>query len=150
ARFYKSHPDQYIMGMLYARTLLLDQQFATADRVLSHLQIIPFEGATSGRELYREAKLMQAVECIKAMQYKKALNFIEAAKQWPENLGVGEPYAADKDLRLEDWMSDGCRQALRSGSSSSFFRLPPPMAHGGSGVNDRVLAALQSQFIGDR
>ncbi len=64
-RWYHAHPDQYIMGMLYAKTLLLDGQFAEADKVLGGLDIIPFEGATAGRELYREAKLMQAVARMK-------------------------------------------------------------------------------------
>ena len=109
--FYKAHPDQYIMGMLYAKTLLLDQQFAAADKILTHLNIIPFEGATAGRELYREAKLMQAVQYMKKQQYQRALVFIDAAKEWPENLGVGQPYNASEDLRLEEWMSYLCFEA---------------------------------------
>ena len=110
--FYRLHPESYIMGMLYARTLLLTHQYAEGDRVLSRLTIIPFEGATAGRELYREAKLMQAVACMKRQQYRKALSWIDQARQWPENLGVGEPYAENEDLRLEDWMSYRCYGAL--------------------------------------
>jgi hypothetical protein len=36
---------------------------------------------------------------------KKALSYISAAKQWPENLGVGKPYDSDIDERLEDWFA---------------------------------------------
>ncbi|HEX9512465.1 MAG TPA: DUF5107 domain-containing protein [Puia sp.] len=110
--FYRSHPESYIMGMLYARTLLLNHKYPEGDRLLSRLAIIPFEGATTGRELYREAKLMQAVQSMKQQQYKKALAWIGQAKKWPENLGVGEPYAENEDLRLEDWMSYRCYTAL--------------------------------------
>ena len=55
--YYKQHPENYIMGMLYAKTLLLNQKYRESDAVLSRLEIIPFEGATEGRQMYREAKL---------------------------------------------------------------------------------------------
>jgi len=93
------------MGMLYAKTLLLNKKYKEADALLSKLNIIPFEGATEGRELYREAKLMQAVEQLEKKKYAKALSFVYQSKQWPENLGVGKPYDDDIDLRLEYWIS---------------------------------------------
>ncbi|HWK08016.1 MAG TPA: DUF5107 domain-containing protein [Puia sp.] len=117
--FYRSHPESYIMGMLYAKTLLLNQKYPEGDRLLSHLAIIPFEGATAGRELYREAKLMQAVQSMKQRQYKEALTWIGQAKKWPENLGVGEPYAENEDLRLEDWMSYRCYTALNQNEAAT-------------------------------
>ena len=64
-----------------------------------------FEGATEGRQLYREAKLMQAIDAMKIGNYKKALQVINEATQWPENLGEGKPYDADIDERLENWMA---------------------------------------------
>ena len=94
--------------MLYARTLLLNKKYKESDALLTRIQIIPFEGATDGRELYREAKLMQAVQEIKNKNYKKALQFINASKSWPLNLGVGKPYDEDIDLRLEEWMNYIC------------------------------------------
>jgi hypothetical protein len=109
------HPDDYVMGSLYAKALLLDRQYAKADHLINGLDILPAEGATSGHELYREAKLMQAVEAIKKGERKKALAFIAAAKQWPARLGVGEPYKEDQDLRLEDWLTACCQN-----------KMPPP------------------------
>lgn len=104
-----AHPDNMIMSMLHVRILLLTHQYAAADKTLSTLDILPAEGATSGHDLYREAKLMQAVEAIKKGQRKKALTFITAAEQWPANLGVGEPYKEDQDLRLEEWLTARCQ-----------------------------------------
>jgi tetratricopeptide (TPR) repeat protein len=98
------HPGNVIMDMLYAKTLLLDRQFANCDALLSKLTIIPFEGATEGRSLYWEAKLMQAVDQFDQQKYPRALQFIQQALQWPENLGVGKPYESDLDSRLENWM----------------------------------------------
>jgi hypothetical protein len=102
--FYKVHQDQYIMGMLYAKALLLNKRYGDADAILSKLNVIPFEGATEGRSLYREAKLMQAVEALGRKDNKQAVKFIKAARSWPENLGVGKPYDDEIDGRLEDWM----------------------------------------------
>jgi tetratricopeptide (TPR) repeat protein len=106
--YYKAHPDEYIMGMLYAKTLMLNQSYKEADKVLTKLNIIPFEGATDGRTLYREAKLMQAIEQMRKKNYTRALAFIKDARLWPENLGVGKPYDEDIDTRLEDWMQYLC------------------------------------------
>ncbi|MEO7394638.1 MAG: DUF5107 domain-containing protein, partial [Chitinophagaceae bacterium] len=78
------------------------------DEVLSKLSIIPFEGATTGRELYREAKLMLAIKEMQNKNYQKGLQFIAEAKIWPENLGVGKPYQNDVDDRLEEWMNYLC------------------------------------------
>jgi len=112
--YYRAHPDQYIMGMLYAKALLLNKRYREGDVILSRLHIIPFEGATEGRTLYREAKLMQAVEILAGGDHKKAMKYIAAARLWPEELGVGKPYDEEIDGRLEDWLeyvSGGARSA---------------------------------------
>ena len=110
--FYKIHPDNYIMGMLYAKTMLLTKKYAIADDFLTGLKILPFEGATEGRKLFHEAKLMQAIAEYKKKQYKKALQFIAEAKLWPPNLGVGKPYDEEIDERLEEWLSYQCKAGL--------------------------------------
>src|SRR5262249_27209881 len=110
--YYKQHPENYIIGMLYAKTLLLNQKYREADALLSKLNIIPFEGATEGRQLYREAKLMEAIDAMQGKDYNGALQFIGEARLWPENLGEGKPYDVDIDERLEYWMSYVCYQKL--------------------------------------
>jgi tetratricopeptide (TPR) repeat protein len=106
--YYKSHPDDFRLGTTYARALLLGRKYSEADAVLTRLNIIPVEGATGGREMYREAKLMQAVEQMKKKNFNGAVKFISQADLWPENLGVGKPYDDDLDKRLESWMSYLC------------------------------------------
>lgn len=112
--FFKSHPSQFIMGMLYTKTLLLNKRYKECDALLAKMDIIPFEGATDGRGLYWEAKLMQAIQQMKAKQYKKAFSFVDAATLWPENLGVGKPYDADIDSRVENWMKYLCFLKMNS------------------------------------
>jgi len=108
--FYKAHSENYIMGMLYAKALLLNKRCAECSQLLSKIDILPFEGATVGRELYREAKLMQAIEKMGRKNYTSALTLINDAKKWPLNLGVGKPYQDNLDERLEDWMDYLCYQ----------------------------------------
>ena len=110
--FYKKHTHNYILGMLYAKTLLLNKKYAAADKFLTQLQILPFEGATAGRQLYHEAKLMQAISEMNNKNYKKALLFIADAKLFPENLGVGKPYDENIDERLENWLDYECYTSL--------------------------------------
>lgn len=111
--FYKAHPGQYIMGMLYAKTLMLNKKYKDADAVLAKLDIIPFEGATEGKGLYREAKLMLALQEMQKNNYRKALAFISQARLWPQNLGVGKPYDNETDSRLEDWMEYVCSRRTK-------------------------------------
>jgi len=108
--FYQAHTDNYIMGMLYAKALLLNKRYKACTDLLSKIDILPFEGATIGRELYREAELMQAIDEMKAKRYASAITFINDAKKWPLNLGVGKPYQNNLDERLEDWMLYLCYQ----------------------------------------
>jgi hypothetical protein len=106
ARQYKDQfPGNYIIGMLYAKTLVFNKQYGTANALLKAIQILPNEGATEGRQLYREDQLMLALDEMEKKNYKKALQYIGASRQWPENLGVGKPYSEDIDERVEDWLA---------------------------------------------
>jgi Tfp pilus assembly protein PilF len=106
--YYRKDPEQYIIGLGYAKTLLLTKQYAASDKVLANLNLIPFEGATESRDIYREVKLMQAVELMQGKKYSRALTFISQARLFPENLGVGSPYTDEIDFRIEDWLAYIC------------------------------------------
>jgi hypothetical protein len=99
--------------MLHARTLMLNKKYKEADGVISRINIIPFEGATEGKALYREAKLMLALQEMQKHNYRKALAFIGRSRLWPRNLGVGKPYDNEIDSRLEDWMEYLCGIPLK-------------------------------------
>lgn len=101
------------MDMLLAKSLLLNKQYKSCDSLLALMDIIPFETATEGRALYWEAKMMQAVQAMKNGKYKVAHTFINQASEWPENLGVGKPYDADIDGRLEQFLLYKCLLQLK-------------------------------------
>ncbi len=104
-QYYTQFPQNYIIGMQYIKALLLNKQYAAASNALQKINILPNEGATDGRQLYKEVQLMLALQEMQEKQYNKALNYISAARQWPENLGAGKPYESDIDERLEDWLA---------------------------------------------
>lgn len=103
---------------MHAQALLLNKKYREADAVLKKINILPHEGATNGREMYREVKLMQAAQLMGKKNYKSALKFISEARLWPENLGVGMPYEEDLDLRLEDWMNYLCNKNLNKSTEA--------------------------------
>ena len=98
-------PHNYIIGMQYIKTLLLNKKYIAANAAIKTIKILPNEGATDGRALYKEIQLMLALEEMQKKNYQSALNYLSAARQWPENLGVGKPYENEIDERLEDWLS---------------------------------------------
>ncbi|MDQ2657726.1 MAG: DUF5107 domain-containing protein, partial [Bacteroidota bacterium] len=100
----KRFPGDFRIRMLAAKTMLLNKRFKDATDLLEKTTILPYEGATDGRQMYREAWLMQAAGQIRTKNYKVALASIGKAKLWPENLGAGKPYDDMIDLRLENYL----------------------------------------------
>jgi Tfp pilus assembly protein PilF len=107
----------FVIDMLLAKTMLLNQRYRESDSLLARMEIIPFEGATEGRVLYWESKMMQAVSEMKKKKFSSALTFIDQAEQWPENLGVGKPYETDLDNRLESFLRYKCHQEMNTEAS---------------------------------
>ena len=107
----------FVIDMLLAKTMLLNQRYRESDSLLARMEIIPFEGATEGRVLYWESKMMQAVSEMKKKNFSSALTFIDQAEQWPENLGVGKPYETDLDNRLESFLRYKCHQEMNTEGS---------------------------------
>ena len=107
-RYTLAFPENYILGMLHARTLLLNARVGEAAAVLDRLNVLPFEGSTDGRTLYREAQLLLGAEAFRAGDIDAAARRVAAAREWPEHLGAGKPYPEDVDERVEDWMAAQC------------------------------------------
>ena len=104
--FYKMHPDNYIIGMLYARSLMLNDKYDVAEKVIDQLQVLPYEGAKDGHKLYEQTKLELALQLIVKDRLQDALKKVKEARLWPEHLGVGAPYPEDVDSSLENSMDE--------------------------------------------
>jgi len=103
--YYKVNPNNYILGMNYVKMLLLNGKYTEAEKILSTLEILPFEGATDGHRYFEQAKLMLAYQAWQNKNYGQAHAKIKESRLWPTNLGVGEPYDAEKQEILADWLS---------------------------------------------
>jgi hypothetical protein len=118
---YKPHSDNYVVGMLYARCLMANNKYAAAEKVLSQLQVLPYEGAKDGHKLYEQTKLMQAIELMKAGQLQNAMKKVDEARLWPENLGVGAPYPDMVDDSLENDITALIKEAEHKKPSEKTF-----------------------------
>ena len=110
--FYSKHKDNFHVGDAYVKALIADKQYTKADKVLSSMEILPFEGMSGSHKMYRDIKLALAKQCIDKKQYKKAQKYVDEARLWPRHLGVGKPYDYLIDTSEEDALDAQIKEAL--------------------------------------
>ncbi|MCE9600596.1 MAG: DUF5107 domain-containing protein [Gemmatimonadetes bacterium] len=115
-------PSSYILGLTLVRAQLAAGRHADADAVLERLAVLPYEGSAEGHALYREAKLMLAIDAMRTRRWDVARGLIAAAREWPERLGAGKPYAENVDERLEDWLAADIQARTGSAAEASVVR----------------------------
>ena len=115
ADFYNKYPQNYYLALQLAKVLELNKDYSGCVKLLQKTQVLPNEGATEGRTIWRNANIGLALDLMGAHKYRKALENIEMAKQWPSNLGVGKPYSVDE--RLENFISLQCFKKLNDNLS---------------------------------
>lgn len=135
--YFLRHKDNFHIGDTYLKTLIALGQYRKANKVISAMEILPFEGQTGSHIMWRDIKLHLAAECIDKCRYSQAEKEISAALEWPENLGVGKPYDALIDTDMENLLravilfrrgdSSDAEELLSKmsdpdGSKSEFFR----------------------------
>ena len=89
-------------GLLYTRCLMLNNNYTAAEKILDHINILPYEGADGAHKLYVRTKLNLALQSLKNRNYKLASKKVSDARQWPERLGAGAPYPDMVDNTLQD------------------------------------------------
>ncbi|MCM1501125.1 MAG: DUF5107 domain-containing protein [Bacteroidales bacterium] len=103
--YYSRHRDNFHIGDTYVRCLVADRQYRKADRIISSMQILPFEGQSGAHVMYRDIKLHLAAECIDRGKFREAFQRIAEAKEWPSNLGTGKPYEELIDSSMENLLT---------------------------------------------
>lgn len=116
---YKNNKSNYIIGMDYVKVLLKLEKFKEAVNILNEIQILPYEHAGEGRELYAEAYRRLALKEINNKKFISAINLLNDSKKWPENLGVGKPY--DPEERIEDYLLFYCYKRLGEPSPKNYL-----------------------------
>ena len=115
--FYSKNPENYYLGLLYAKMLELNKKYPACVNLLQKMKVLPNEGATESRNVWKSANIGYALDLIKAHNYKKALENIAKSKEWPANLGVGKPY--DVDERIENFIALQCYKNLNDTKSAA-------------------------------
>ncbi|MBK9708472.1 MAG: DUF5107 domain-containing protein [Acidobacteria bacterium] len=116
--YFSKEPRNYQIGLLLAKSLLLDGQYRECAGHLSKLNVLPYEGASEGVQMYREAHLMLALAAIKSGDYPDAFAHIADSRLWPENLGAGKPYQEEIDERPADWLLSIAAEKLKKTEES--------------------------------
>ncbi len=109
-KFYAWNPQNYYLGLFYAKTLELNKKYSASISLLQNMKVLPNEGATESRLVWKNANIGNALDLIKKGKIKTALESITRSKKWPENLGVGRPYIVDE--RMEDFIALQCYKKL--------------------------------------
>jgi len=99
---YRYDKKNYIIGMNYVKSLVKQKKYMDAISILDEIEILPYEHAGEGRDLYSSAYLGLAMKNILKSNFEKAVILLNESKKWPENLGVGKPY--DPDERIENYL----------------------------------------------
>ena len=108
--FYAKNPQNYYLGLFYANMLEQNKKYDACVNLLLKMKVLPNEGATDSRNVWKNANIGNALDLMKTKNYKKALENIKRSKEWPVKLGVGRPYIVDE--RVEDFIAMKCYQKL--------------------------------------
>jgi tetratricopeptide (TPR) repeat protein len=102
-------PLNQVLSLDAANALVRSGRYHDALELLDGTIVLPSEGASDGRTLFRRASLLQAVALLASGDHAGAETLIAQARTWPEHLGSGRPY--DTDERIEEFLLARCRQA---------------------------------------
>ncbi|MBK7711866.1 MAG: hypothetical protein IPJ37_13580 [Bacteroidales bacterium] len=114
---YKKHKDNQIIGIKYVIALINNRQYAKSVKTLGGMNILPNEGASLGKVVFEQANLFLSMDLIEQKKYAEAIKMIEKSKEWPENLGVGQPY--NVDTRIQDYLNVYCLEKLRKSGETT-------------------------------
>ncbi|HVN58029.1 MAG TPA: DUF5107 domain-containing protein [Bacteroidales bacterium] len=95
---FREFPGSYIIATDRAKSLIRGNSYSNCIRLLKKTVILPFEGAGYGRVIWHQANILEAIRLIRLNRTRDARSKIADARLWPENLGVGRPFAVDETL----------------------------------------------------
>ncbi|HYK90713.1 MAG TPA: DUF5107 domain-containing protein [Acidobacteriota bacterium] len=98
----KLFPDEDLIRILLARSLLNSGRYQACFDVLQNATILPFEGQRDVHELFVQCQICLAMEAMKKSRYDDAINRLEGSKEFPARLGTGKPQ--NPDYRVQDYL----------------------------------------------
>ncbi len=107
---YRTFSPNANIGLIFAKSALLVDEYKKTIEVLDNINILPFEHASESKHIYTQAHILLALQNIEDKRYTKAIDLLERSKEWPENLGVGKPHTVDE--RMQDYLLAHCYELL--------------------------------------
>lgn len=149
-KYQRKYPDNYYLGLKYAKGLCETGQYASCISLLKKLQVLPNEGAYAGRAVYRDANLYQAMDKLSQKKYAEVMKSVAASKEWPENLGVGKPYDDQIDDRLENYLTAKAYagQGKADEAKALYQKVADKVSHSKNFGTANLLSALAMREIG--
>jgi hypothetical protein len=114
----KRFPTDFRISMLLAKTLLLTKQYKACSDLLEKTVILPYEGATDGRQLYREAWMMQAIDQLKRGKLKDANKINREVAAVARKTWSWKAYDSDIDDRPEKYVEGLVIEKSKGGAYS--------------------------------
>ncbi|MCP4725786.1 MAG: DUF5107 domain-containing protein [bacterium] len=160
--------DETAISVDYAGALFNNGFFRECLDKLNDLTVLPYEGGWEAHNLFMRTQIYLAMEQMKDEDYRKAIDYLEKSKEFPERLGTGEPY--EPDNRLQEYLQSMCYDRMnRSGDGdkirldiynytdrnrtepgqSYYFALLTLRDLGKSGESDRLVKDLEAKFPND-
>jgi len=96
------YPQDDYLQIDLARAFIGNERNAEAADILEGLQVLPSEGASDVHSLFVRCHVNLGLENIQAGNFELAIQHLEKAKTYPENLGSGRPY--EPDQRMQDYL----------------------------------------------
>lgn len=109
----KIYPDNSNLIMMSAKALMMAERYQECNKLLSNATILPYEGSTEARLIYWHSWMMTVAQHLKKNKPEDALNALQNALEWPEQLGVGKPYETELDTRPELLLRYLCYRQLK-------------------------------------
>ena len=116
--FNKTIPNDYMLEVDLAKVALQLDKYDEVIEILDKVNILPFEGASEGKQIHKLANVGAALSSIDS-DTKGAIAKLNTALEWPEHLGVGKPY--DPDERLVDYLLSFAHNKLGNAEKANHY-----------------------------
>ena len=103
-------PDDFNLDLLQVRSLNQLDRPGEAIEILDAAHVLPSENARESHRLYEQAHTLAALDAIERGAYDVARRYLRAAREWPERMGQGRPYAPEE--RLVQYLLGDAEQRL--------------------------------------
>ncbi|MCK5468046.1 MAG: hypothetical protein KAI99_06055, partial [Cyclobacteriaceae bacterium] len=112
-------PNSPALGIDYAKALMNNNKLSESIKILTSIDVLPFEGAREGYDIYEQANISMAINFIEKKKYKKVFKYLNDSKIYLENLGAGKPY--EPDTRFQDYIASYCETKLGNKKSADNY-----------------------------